>query len=180
MFTRIHVHRVLAAAVVVTMMGGVLGYGVYSLSDDVAAIVAQLPEAAQRLRRTMQRDGSPGPIDQVKKAAEELQKTADQAAGGQNAVPDNVRRVQIEEPAINVKQYLVGLDQPDRICGPGDPRLLFVFFLLASGDLFKRKLVKLAGPSLERRRSPFRSSTTSTIRSPSSSSSVSSPASSSE
>ena len=71
----------------------------------MAAIVAQLPEAAQRLRRTMQRDGSPGPIDQVKKAAEELQKTADQAAGGQNAVPDNVRRVQIEEPAINVKQY---------------------------------------------------------------------------
>ena len=28
----------------------------------------------------------------------------------------------------------------------------FVFFLLASGDLFKRKLVKLAGPSLEKKR----------------------------
>src|SRR5688572_1130846 len=106
MFTRIHVHRVLAAAVVVTMTGGVLVYGVYSLSDDVAAIVAQLPEAAQRLRRTMQRDGDTGAIGQVKKAAEELQKTADQAAGGPNPVPDNVRRVQIEEPTINIKQYI--------------------------------------------------------------------------
>ena len=28
----------------------------------------------------------------------------------------------------------------------------FVFFLLASGDLFKRKLVKLAGPSLEKKK----------------------------
>ena len=30
--------------------------------------------------------------------------------------------------------------------------LFFVFFLLASGDLFKRKLVKLAGPSLEKKK----------------------------
>jgi predicted PurR-regulated permease PerM len=30
--------------------------------------------------------------------------------------------------------------------------IFFVFFLLASGDLFKRKLVKLAGPSLEKKR----------------------------
>ncbi len=28
----------------------------------------------------------------------------------------------------------------------------FVFFLLASGDLFKRTLVKIAGPSLEKKR----------------------------
>ena len=30
--------------------------------------------------------------------------------------------------------------------------LFFVFFLLASGDLFKRKLVKLVGPSLEKKK----------------------------
>jgi predicted PurR-regulated permease PerM len=30
--------------------------------------------------------------------------------------------------------------------------VFFVFFLLASGDLFKRKLVKLAGPSLEQKK----------------------------
>jgi predicted PurR-regulated permease PerM len=30
--------------------------------------------------------------------------------------------------------------------------LFFVFFLLASGDLFKRKLVRLAGPSLEKKK----------------------------
>src|SRR5688500_10768021 len=78
LITRAHVPRIIAAGLVVLMTGGVLGYGIYSLSDDVTALVAQVPDAAQRLRRTMQRDRSPGPIEQVKEAAVELQKTADQ------------------------------------------------------------------------------------------------------
>jgi predicted PurR-regulated permease PerM len=152
LLTRIRVHRVLAAALVVTMAGGLLGYGIYSLSDDAAAIVAQLPEAAQRLRRTMQRDDAPGAIDQVKKAAEELQKTADQAAGP-NPAPRNVTRVQIEEPAINVRQYITwGSASLIAFLGQATLVFFFVFFLLASGDLFKRKLVKLAGPSLEKKK----------------------------
>ena len=152
MFTRIRIHRVLAAGLVVTMAAGVLSYGIYSLSDDAAAIVAQLPEAAQRLRRTMQRDGNDGAIGQVQKAAEELQKTADQAAGT-NPAPENVRRVQIEEPAINVRQYITwGSTGLIAFAGQATLVFFFVFFLLASGDLFKRKLVKLAGPSLEKKK----------------------------
>ena len=152
LLTRIHLHRILAAGLVVTTTAGALGYGVYALSDDAAAIVAQLPEAAQRLRRTMQRNGAPGPIDQVKKAAEELQKTADQAAGS-NPAPRDVRRVQIEQPAINVREYITwGSASLIAFAGQATLVFFFVFFLLASGDLFKRKLVKLAGPSLERKK----------------------------
>ena len=152
LLTRIHLHRILAAGLVVTMTGGALGYGVYALSDDAAAIVAQLPEAAQRLRRTMQRDGNDGAIGQVQKAAEELQKTADQAAGP-NPAPKNVTRVQIEEPAINVREYITwGSTGLIAFAGQATLVFFFVFFLLASGDLFKRKLVKLAGPSLEKKK----------------------------
>src|SRR5687768_3628880 len=150
--TRVHIHRVIAAGLVVTMTGRALGYGVYSLSDDVSAIVAQLPEAAQRLRRSLQRDGGTGAIDQVKRAAEELQKTADQAAGS-NPTPRNVTRVQIEEPAINVREYITwGSASLIAFTGQATLVFFFVFFLLASGDLFKRKLVKLAGPSLEKKK----------------------------
>ena len=152
LLTRIHLHRILAAGLVVMMTGGALGYGVYALSDDAAAIVAQLPEAAQRLRRTMQRDGGNGAIGQVQKAAEELQKTADQAAGP-NPAPKNVTRVQIEEPAINVREYITwGSTGLIAFVGQATLVFFFVFFLLASGDLFKRKLVKLAGPSLEKKK----------------------------
>ena len=151
-FVKLRLPRVLAAGLVVVLTGGTLGYGIYSLSDDAAAIVAQVPEAAQRLRRTMQRDNTPGPIEQVQEAAKELQKTADEAAGS-NPAPSNVTRVQIEEPAINVRQYLTwGSASLIGFVGQATLVFFFVFFLLASGDLFKRKLVKLAGPSLEKKK----------------------------
>lgn len=152
MLTNIRVPRVLAAGLVVMLTAGALGYGVYSLSDDATAIVAQMPEAAQRLRRLMQRDTTPGPIEQVEKAAAELQKTADQAAPT-NPTAKNVTRVQIEEPAINVREYVTwGSAGLIGFLGQATLVFFFVFFLLASGDLFKRKLVKLAGPSLEKKK----------------------------
>ena len=152
MLTRIHLPRLAAAGLVVTMCGGTFVYGMYSLSDDVAAIVAQLPNAAQRLRQSMQRDRRPGPIEQVQKAAAELQKTADQATPT-NPAPKDVTRVQIEEPAINVRQYVTwGSTNAVAFSGQATLVFFFVFFLLASGDLFKRKLVKLAGPSLEKKK----------------------------
>ena len=151
--TRIRLPRAAAAAVVVTLVTGLLGYGIYSLSDDGAAIVAKLPAAARQFRRIMERDrNNTGAIQQVQKAAEELQKTADQAAV-ENPVSKDVTRVQIEEPAINVREY-VSWGQAGAIAFAGQATLVFffVFFLLASGDLFKRKFVKIAGPSLEKKR----------------------------
>jgi len=151
--TRIRLPRAAAAAVVVTLITGLVGYGVYSLSDDGAAIVAKLPAAARQLRQIMARDrNESGAMQQVQKAAEELQKTADQAAV-ENPVAKDVTRVQIEEPAINVREY-VSWGQAGVIAFAGQATLVFffVFFLLASGDLFKRKFVKIAGPSLEKKR----------------------------
>jgi predicted PurR-regulated permease PerM len=152
LMTRIHVPRIVAAGLVILTTGSALGYGIYALSDDAAAIVGQVPEAARQLRRTMQRDRAPGPIEQVQKAAAELQKTADQATGTNPASKD-VTRVQIEEPAINIRQYVTwGSTSLVTFAGQATLVFFFVFFLLASGDLFKRKLVKLAGPSLEKKR----------------------------
>ena len=150
---RIRLPRAAAAALVMTLLTGLFGYTVYSLSDDATAIVAQLPEAAQELRQIVRRnDNDEGAIEQVQKAAQELQKTADEAAG-QNPTSRNVTRVQIEEPTINVREYLTwGSASLFTFAGQAALVVFFVFFLLASGDLFKRKLVKLAGPSLEKKR----------------------------
>ena len=150
---RIRIPRVAGAALVVTLLAGSLGYGAYVLSDDAAAIVAELPNAAVRLRMALRRDPQQGgAIQQVQKAAEELQKTADEAAGT-NPAPRGVQRVQIEEPAIDVREYVSwGSANLITFAGQAVLVLFFVFFMLASGDLFKRKLVKIAGPSLEKKR----------------------------
>jgi predicted PurR-regulated permease PerM len=150
---RLRLPRAAASAVVVTALAGALGYTVYALSDDAAAVVARLPVAAERLREAVRRDtAGPDPIEQVQKAAAELQRTAEEAAGA-NPVPEDVTRVQIEAPVINVREYLTwGSAGLAAFAGQATLVTFFVFFLLASGDLFKRKLVKIAGPSLEQKK----------------------------
>jgi len=116
-------------------------------------MVATVPDAAAKLRVALRRtDSAPGTIQQVQNAANELQKTADEAAA-RNPVPAGVQRVQIEEPAIDVRGY-VSWGSAGAIAFAGEATLVvfFVFFLLASGDIMKRKLVKIAGPSFERRK----------------------------
>jgi len=151
--TRIRVPRMLASAAVVALLTGGIGYTGYSLSDDASAIVAAMPEAATKLRQVMQREqGEDGAIQQVQRAAEELKRTADEAAGT-NPPPRGVQRVQIEQPAIDIREYAMwGSAGVAAFAGEAMLIVFFVFFLLASGDLFKRKLVKIAGPSLERRK----------------------------
>jgi len=150
---RARVPRVVAAAIVMMMFTGGVLYSGYALSDDAVAMVATVPDAAAKLRVALRRtDSAPGTIQQVQKAANELQKTADEAAA-RNPVPAGVQRVQIEEPAIDVRGY-VSWGSAGAIAFAGEATLVvfFVFFLLASGDIMKRKLVKIAGPSFERRK----------------------------
>jgi predicted PurR-regulated permease PerM len=151
---RFRLPRPAAAGAVVVLLTALFAFGAYSLADDAAAIVADVPQAAQKLRQTLRREANDsGAIEQVQKAAEELQKTADAAAGTTPAAGRNVTRVQIEEPAIDVREYLTwGSANLVAFAGEATLVLFFVFFLLASGDLFKRKLVKLAGPSLEKKK----------------------------
>jgi len=150
---RLRLPRIIASALVVAALTGTVGYGTYSLSDDTSAFVAQLPDAAQKLR-TVLRHGrdEPGAIQHVQRAAQELQRTADEAAG-QNPAPRGVQRVQIEEPTFNIREY-VSWGSANIVAFAGQAVLVvfFVFFLLASGNLIKRKLVRIAGSSLEKKK----------------------------
>lgn len=149
---RVHLPRVIAAALVMICFTGAMLYSGYALSDDAAAMVAAMPQAASKLRVAMQENrAQPGTIQQVQKAATELQRTADEAA--RNPVPAGVQRVQVEEPVLDVRGYLTwGSASLMTFAGEATLVVFFVFFLLASGDLVKRKLVKLAGPSLEQKK----------------------------
>ena len=150
---RARLPRTAAAALVVAAVAGGFVYTGWTLSDDAAEVVAQLPEAAQKLRRTILRSrGETGAIGELTKAADELQKTAEAAAGDAPA-PRGVQRVQVEEPAIDFRGYLFwGSAGALAFAGQAVLVTFFVFFLLATGDLFKRKLVRIAGPSLEKKK----------------------------
>jgi predicted PurR-regulated permease PerM len=151
---KVRLPRGVAAAVVVGALTAGAGYSAWALSDDAAAIVAQLPDAAQKLRRVMRSSREdPNPIAQMQRAADELQKTADATTGPPAPTPRGVQRVQVEQPPIDFRDYLFwGSANAIAFAGQAVLILFFVFFLLATGDLFKRKLVHIAGPSLEKKK----------------------------
>ena len=149
---RFKLPRTLAAALVVTSLTGALGWTGYVLSDDAAAVVAEVPAAAIKLRdslRQMKSEGPPTALEQVERAAEELQKTAEEVTAAPPAATAGVQQVQVVTPTIDVRSYLSwGSASLLAFAGQAVLVVFFVFFLLASGDMFKRKLVRIAGPSL--------------------------------
>ena len=79
---RWRVPRTLAEALAVLLLLGGIGTGIYTLSDEAMSIVANVPEAARRLRQRViahQRSTDGALLEQVKKAASEIEKTADVA-----------------------------------------------------------------------------------------------------
>jgi predicted PurR-regulated permease PerM len=147
--------RALGAAVLLIAIVGAAGYATYSLSDDADALLESLPEAAQRLRMAMRHPSkSPsGAIENVQKAASEIERAAEESAA--SAVPDrrDVTHVVVEPQRFNVKTYLwtgtLGLLE---LIGQMTMALLIAYFLLISGDVFRRKIVHLAGPELSKKR----------------------------
>jgi predicted PurR-regulated permease PerM len=149
---RIHVPRVIGAALVLLALVGSVGWLLYGLRDEGNAIVRQLPEAAHRLRERFEKKPRPvSAIQQVQKAASELEKAADTAAPP--PAPSGVMRVQIEPKPFAISDYLVwGSVNIATAVGQLVLILFLVYFLLASGDLYRRKLVKIVGPSLTKKK----------------------------
>ena len=147
---RAGVPRSLAAAIAVLGLLAALGSGTYALSDDIAAAINQLPEATSRLQQEFRRlrRQTVGPIRALERAADNIEAVASEATGAGTARPP-VRT----EPALRLRESLVvGTMTLLGLTGSVVMFSFLLYFVLASGDLFKRKLVHLAGPALSHRR----------------------------
>ena len=153
--------RAVGAAIALILVVAMLGLGVYSLSGQALAVVRQVPEAAQKIRERVRNHGStPGALGEVQKAATELQKTAEVASAQSDPksdpksakgdpAPPPVQKVQVVEPAFDAKSYLYwGGMNLIGFAGQFAVVLFLVYFFLVTGDLYKRKFVKIAGPAL--------------------------------
>jgi predicted PurR-regulated permease PerM len=151
---RAHVPRPLGAAIVLLLLVAAMCTLLYALRSEAHAIIEELPQAARHVRQRFEdRPTSRGAIEQVQRAATELQKAADAAAPAPAAPPEGVTRVQVEQPPFAISDYLVwGSIGIATAIGQTVLILFLVYFLLASGDLYKRKVVKIVGPSLSRKK----------------------------
>jgi predicted PurR-regulated permease PerM len=146
---RWRVPRAVSAAVLIIGILAGTGMSIYSFSDDANQLIESLPAAAKKLRDSMrERTGkSKTPIDTVQKAAAQLEQAAQDASPAPPA--RGVQRVTIEKPRFDIRDHLwsgtVGLAS---LIGQVVVVTFLTFFLLLSGDTFRRKLVKITGPTL--------------------------------
>ena len=147
--------RALGAAVLFLGIVGGTGSLVYSLSDDAAKLIEILPDAAQKIRLAMLKElgTSEGTMENVQKAATQIEQAASETGAPEPAVPRGVTRVQIEKPKLNVKEYLwMGTKGAVGFAGQLTMVLFLAYFMLVSGDTFRRKLVKITGPTLSKKK----------------------------
>ena len=145
--------RPLGAAIVLCAVVGGSGYLLYGLRSEATAIVEQLPRGARRLRQLLENDrpARGSAIQQVQQAANELEKAADAAAP--KPMPPGVQRVRVDPPQFAIGDYLMwGSMGLATAIGQAVLILFLSYFLLASGDLYRRKIVKIAGPSLTQKK----------------------------
>ena len=149
--------RAVGAFVVIAALCGAVGYGVYTLSDEAVRIVDDLPEAARKIRDRLAARSRPqdaGLLEKVQDAAQQIDKTAAEAqAKSPTPVPSGVQRVQIIPPPFRASEYLwLGGQNLLNFLGQFAVVLFLVYFLLVTDDLFKRKIVKIAGPTLTKKK----------------------------
>jgi predicted PurR-regulated permease PerM len=150
---RLYIPRPLGAALLLVTLVGAGGVLLYGLRSEATAVIEQLPVAARRVRQLLENDrgNTASPIQQVQKAATELEKAANAAAPP--PAPTGVTRVQVQEAPFNIREYVMwGSMGLVAALGQFVLILFLAYFLLASGDLYKRKLVKMVGPSLTKKK----------------------------
>ena len=150
---RYHVPRWLSAgALLISLVLG-LASAAWSLSDGATQLVDALPVAAKKVRDNLKaRAGGSSPLDTVQKAATQIEQAATE--NSTTSPPRRgVQRVVVERPPFNVRDYLwsgtMGLMSA---LGQLTVVVFLTFFALASGNLFRNKLLRIAGTSLERRK----------------------------
>jgi predicted PurR-regulated permease PerM len=128
---RHHVPEPLGAALVLVAVGCVIGYGVYRLSEPAAEWVAKAPAVFRQIEYT---------IGTLKRPMEEM--------GKATALVEKMTTLDgpIKKQEIEVKQSKFTdtvFNQTGEFLACTITTIMLLYFLLASGDLFLQKLVKI-------------------------------------
>ena len=140
--------RWLAAAIVVLGITGGCLLAVWSLSDEVATFSRQLPNLVREFRSAIQ-SASPRQtlMRQLQQAINELEESTTTAKPPADATPVTiVQTTDVQKQMMNYAQTAAGY------AGEAILLLFLVYFMLASGDMFKKKFVKLGGDRLSQRK----------------------------
>lgn len=149
---RLKISRAAGAGVVTAGVVCMLALGAYSLRGQMQTIFQQLPEATSKFAAGFAKTGGQLiDVQKVQTAAHDVQKATRQATGlpAANQSPKAV----VEPPTFSLGDFLwEGSKGAARFIGEATMVIFLVFFLLTGAATFKQKLIRLAGPSLSRKK----------------------------
>jgi predicted PurR-regulated permease PerM len=167
---RWRVPRSVGAALVLGLVVGGISWIGFALSDDAIAVIEKMPEAARKLRKDLSiaRSGSPTALQNMQETAHQLQGAAADAgaqpepgakAGSSStssAGPRSRPAPRAAEPTWLSDYTIAQSALLVTVAAQAPIVLLLAYFLLASGEHFRRKLVQLVGPSMSRKKDAVR------------------------
>jgi predicted PurR-regulated permease PerM len=148
---RVHIRRALGTSLVTCALLVGLAVTVEKVHVEFSNIIEELPEAGRKLTRLVA--STTGGKDSTLKRIQDVATQIEQATAGKPAPRKPLAVVTQEGGRIKVIDWVwAGSRGLLSFLSQAAMVAFLVFFLLLSGDTFKRKLVKLAGPSLTRKK----------------------------
>ncbi|GAB7545076.1 AI-2E family transporter [Cupriavidus sp. 8B] len=140
--------RVLGASLVLlALLAGVVCCA-YLLQDQVAGLIDRLPEVATKLSRSIGAllSGDDSMVQKIRRAATVL-------GGTGQGPPVRGSRIVVERAGDSLNNILLaGSVGVFAVAGQVAVVLFLAFFMLVSGDMFKRKFIKMAGTTLSQKK----------------------------
>lgn len=149
----IKIPRAIGSTLVILAVIAAVIYSGYALHSQVQSIIAKLPDATTKLSAQFtNKKGQPlTNFQRMQIAANQVEKVTNAVNAGSQK--KQTMRVIIDERKFNIGDYLWrGSLGFMGFVGEAITMIFLSYFILLSGDTFKRKLVKLTGPSLSRKK----------------------------
>lgn len=141
---RLRVPPAIGAVLVIVALLGIVAVGIHRLSGPAAEWIDRAPEGIERVERRIR--GIRRPVEQVQQAAARVEEEVERLKGNGD---DRTPQVSVQDDATWTGAIL---SRTQAFIGGAVVVMILLYFLLASGDLFLRKLVRVLPRLQDKRR----------------------------
>lgn len=151
----IKIPRIIGSSIVILILICSIAFAAFALRGQVQSIISQLPEVSTKLTSAFaSKRGEPlTNIQKVQIAASQVEAATNLVENAVASKKNPTMHVVIDEHKFKIGDFLWrGSLGVFGFIGEVITMAFLAYFLLLSGDTFKRKLVRLTGPSLSRKK----------------------------
>lgn len=142
---RLHVPRPISAALVLSCLIAIVALAAMPLHGEAMKMLERIPPALQEFER--QNASAPRSESLMEKAQEAAKKIEESAAEKDQGNQLRATRVRVVEEPFSIRDYLMNRASRGIVLVSQLVSVLFlVYFVLAIGPLYRRKIVRLSGP----------------------------------